>query len=359
MAHRIEDTDGLFVVREPAWHGLGTVLDHTPSREEAQQIAHPWEPVDETLYRQVVTVHAHDKDCWINVEGPASQPPSLVCGLEEGPSTHFEAIEGFVGKARSDIGTLLGVTSDTYQSIRNAEMYDIAEALEKSFGDAPSPVLYETGGSLMGGKKVWLLIRLAEPLKVKGDPYGDTIMYYALQNAHDGLGSFRGQATGTRIVCDNTSQMADLDARARGTEFVFRHTRNVQERIEQAKQALAGWREGIETWNQLAEHYVTLPVSEQGRELFLEQFVPMPAANVISDRVRNNIEEARAHIRKILVSPTCEGIQHTPWGLLQASVEYSQHVRRANTKETLFKRAYLDRSSLVESARDLALEVVG
>ncbi len=48
---------------------------------------------------------------------------------------------------------------------------------------------------------VWVLVRLKEPLMVKGDKRGETIPYFALQNSHDGVGAFRGQATMTRIVC--------------------------------------------------------------------------------------------------------------------------------------------------------------
>ena len=39
MSHNITSTDNLFVVREPAWHGLGTVLDEYPTRAEAQKLA--------------------------------------------------------------------------------------------------------------------------------------------------------------------------------------------------------------------------------------------------------------------------------------------------------------------------------
>src|SRR5699024_236789 len=109
-------------------------------------------------------------------------------------------------------------------------------------------VMVESGGSLKGGRLVWLLLRLKDPLVIEGDPRGATMAYYALQNSHDVSGAFRGQATSTRIVCANTSQMADMDARARGTECVFRHTRNVADRIEQARTALAGWRNALDDW---------------------------------------------------------------------------------------------------------------
>jgi phage/plasmid-like protein (TIGR03299 family) len=329
MSHNITDRDGVFSVREPMWHGLGTVLDEYPTREEAQKIAHPWEPVPEPLFRRVITVEKGE------------------------PVETFEEIEGRVAIVRDDTNEVIGTASDGVGDaiVKNSTMYDIAEALQ---GGSPDTVKFETVGSLFGGRKVWLLLRFDEPLILKGDPNGTTIPYYALQNSHDGSGAFRGQATMTRIVCDNTSRMADLDAEGRGTEFVFRHTKSIHDRIEEAKEALAGWREDIVAWQRLNDLLLTVKVTKKQRELFVTEFVPMPVGKVISDRVVTNIEEARKAIRDILAGPTCEGVDLTAYGLVQAAVEYGQHVRRANTAETRFKRAYLDRDRLAADAVDLA-----
>jgi hypothetical protein len=151
--------------------------------------------------------------------------------------------------------------------------------------------------------------------------------------------------------------MADLEAKARGTEFTFRHSKNIGERIEEAKAALAGWREGIEAWRRQSEHLLTVKVRPDQRELFIAEFVPMPIEGLVSDRVVTNVNEARAAIRSILAGPTSEGINDTAYGLVQAAVEYSQHYRKAQSKESRFKRAYLDRDRLTVDAVELAQEV--
>ena len=332
MTHNITKRDNVFSVRDAGWHGLAKVWDDYPTREEAQQFAHNWEPVTEPLFRRVPVVTA---------DGTLSE--------------EYIEVQGYNLKVRSDNGDDLGVTTDTYEPVLNSTLYDIAEAIE---GNDPKSVRYETGGSLKGGRKVWLLLRLAEPILIKGDPNGATIPYYALQNAHDGSGAFRGQALNTRIICDNTAQAADYESQARGTEFVFAHTKNIQQRIEEAKIALAGWRHSIKEWKQLSEHFVDLAVTDEQVAAFLDQFIPLPAANIVSERVRNNIEVARGDFLGVLNGPTCEGIDRTVYGLVQASIEYSQHYRRANTAETRFKRAYLDRSELTASAVKLAQEAV-
>ena len=338
MAHEIQSTDGVFAVRQPMWHGLGNVLDDYPTIAEAKQIAHPWEPEVEPVYRRVERVLVDE-----------STNPALPY-----TDVSFEEITDHKAIVRSDTGRLLDVQSDTYEPVLNQTMYDIAEAIE---GEAKGSVMLETGGSLSGGRKVWLLVRLRDPLQVNGDPHGTTVPYFALQNAHDGSGAFRGQATMTRIVCANTSQVADMDARARGTEFVFHHTKSVHDRIEDAKQALAGWRESIGVWQEMSDHLNTLRVGMEQREAFIEEFIAMPPPHVASARVRNNVEEARAQMRSILDGPTCEGIGHTAHGLVAASVEYLNHYRRARSEETRFKRVYLSRNQIVTDATEIALKV--
>ena len=334
--HEITSTDTMFSVRQMPWHGLGTVLSDYPSRDEAQAIAHPWEPVLEPVYAKVP---------FINEDGQ--------------PDVRFEEIEGEKRSVRSDNGAHLKVVNDTLGLVTNSEMYDIAEAVAGLGGD----VRYETGGTLRGGRQVWLLLRLDEPLVLKGDPNGATLQYFALQNSHDGSGSFRGQAINTRIVCANTSRMADMSAKASGTEIVFRHTKNVKDRIEEAKQALAMWRVSVDEWKVFNEHLLTMRVTDAQREEFIERFVPAPEAAIVSKRVMTNIENARGDLRTIFASATSEGVKNTAYGLVQGAVEYSQWFRSTRGQndqdraENLFRRSFLDRDRLVQSAARMAQDV--
>ena len=337
MAHNITATDSLFTVREPAWHGLGTVLPEYPTRKEAQKLAHNWEPVTSPLYRKEITVSDEGEICESFVE----------------VDTHHEI-------TRSDNHGFLGVTTSTTSIVTNDEMYDIAEAVQGTAGD----VKFETGGSLKGGAKVWLLLKLDEPLLLKGDPETATKMYYALQNSHDGNGSFRGQAIATRIVCDNTAQMADLDASQSGCEFMFRHTSSIQARIEDAKEALRGWRDSVLNYNMQMEHLSSIRVTPEQVELFRNTLIPVPNLKIVSDRVLANVEQARSDFDLVLVGQTSELIRDTSYGLLQGAIEYGQHYRgtRAKTElgriENRFQRAYLDRFEYTSSAVEI-LDLIG
>lgn len=332
MAHNITERDGMFTVRQPAWHKLGHVLSEYPTRAEAQAIAHPWEPVLEPIFSQ--------------------EPGISFTGELE---TNYLEIPGYKRVRRDDDGSTIGVVSDTYTPVLNEELYDIAEAIE---GESKGTVQFETGGSLKGGAKVWLMLRLREPLRIAGDSETMTIPYFALQNSHDGSGSLRGQATMTRIVCDNTAKMADLDAKSRGTEFRFSHTATISTRIEQAKDALAGWKNNLEEYNRMMNHLSSERVYDFQVHQFMEKFIPMPNAVANpSERVITNVERSRAQWLETHNSVTGDGIRGTRYGLLQTSIEYLQHVRRANTEESRFRRAYLDTNVLVQDATRIAQAV--
>lgn len=333
MGHGITDSDNLFMTHRPGWHGLGHVFENYPTRREAQAIAHPWEPVTEDIYST-----------------------ELITDELGNLQQDYRPVEGYKLNRRSDNGAALGVVSDKYQVVSNDELWDIAEALESEDPD----VMYETGGSLMGGAKVWLLLKLKEPLTIPGDPNGATIPYYSLQNSHDGMGSLRGQATMTRIVCANTAQAADIDAKARGTEFVFRHSKNVRERIDQAKQALVAWKEGLTHLQDRYEHLLSLPVDKAATDQFRDKFLGRPPHGMATDRVWDNFYRDSAAWDSVLHSETCEALEGTAYGLVQASIEYAEHHRtargskRMTAEESRFRRHFLERSELTRNAVRLA-----
>jgi phage/plasmid-like protein (TIGR03299 family) len=327
MSHEITQSDGMFTVRQAAWHGLGVVFDDYPTRAEAQALAHPWEPVGVPVYRSRAE-------------------------LGEDGTVHeqYEEVPGYKANVRSDNQDILGVVTEAYTNVLNSELWDVAEALEKSGGD----VMFETGGSLRGGAQVWALVRLQEPLKIKGDIRGETIPYYALQNSHDGSGAFRGQATMTRIVCANTARVADMDAQARGTQFTFRHSKNVSARIEQARDALAGWRESLTNWQAQSEQLIQQKIEPLAAGAFLEKFIPMPPENLISERVKKNIENDRSKWLESFNSVTGEGLKDSSYGLVQASIEFLNWHRKANNAESRFRRTFLTQDGMIARSVELA-----
>lgn len=352
MPAGLTPTDGMFTTRESAWHHLGVVFEDYPTRAQAQATAHPWEPLREDVYRHL-PIYKTDPDTGEVLRDKKGEP--IQTRRNGAPAFESVKMEGWYANVRSDNGFELGVVNESYVTVTNSELWDIAEALEQ---DKRGDVMFETGGSLRGGKQVWALVRLREPLVIRGDKHGATIPYFALQNSHDGTGAFRGQATMTRIVCMNTAMAADMDARARGTEFTFKHTKSVHDRVDQAQQALGGWRQAVEDWQVQCEELIKVKVTAEGVKSFLENFIPKPLPHLISEKVAANVDADRAAWMASYNSVTTTGshIEGTAYGLVQASTEYANWARGARSAESRFRRTFLSRDKLTADSVVLALE---
>lgn len=173
--------------REKPWHGLGTQVEEAPTSADALRLA----GLDWTVQRK----------------------PIQVCGGRK--------VDNFFANVRSSDGAVLGVVSDRYQVVQNAEAFAFTDALIGGEGQ----VHYETAGSLMGGRKIWLLAKLPDT-EIVGDK---TEPYLCFSNTHDGSGAIRVCMTPIRVVCNNTLNIA-LNGAKRA--WSVRHTGDIQAKPE-------------------------------------------------------------------------------------------------------------------------------
>lgn len=324
--------DSGFFVREPAWHGMGTVLADYPGSwdEAAKQAGLDWEPVRQPLYSR-----------------------ELV-GMNEDGTPAYEYVEDpdHTRLTRSDNGGKLAIASSTYEIIPNGAMGELVEAILGT----DSGVKYNTAGSLYNGKKVWALAEIGDPCRIGKDP-SLTQRYIALMNAHDGTAALQALATNVRIVCANTWKAADMDGARSGHSFRFHHKANWRAHLDEARDAIAYGRKQSDEIIAEMEALTTIRVTKRQMELFVTEFVPMPPAQIISDRVVTNIETARQAVRNIMGSATCEGINGTVYGLVQAAGEYLDHVRTYKSRSSYVNRTLLAPEPMKAKAKTLAIAI--
>lgn len=314
-----------FVVRKPAWHGEGTVLAEYPGREQAMALAgHDWDVIEMRSFTEYTN----------EALAAAGQPVNL-----DGKG-RYKVDVGFVSHVRSDTLGLLHKASTSFERIQNRVGYDLAEIiLDQGF-------LYETGGTMDGGKQNYLTLLLPEPFYITGDESA-VLPYVGVAWNHDGSGALKIRGTSVRQVCQNTVSASEAEATRLGTGFTFKHTKNVHDRIEEAKQAIRGIREGYDVYREAMEALGTIEVTPDQRDLFVSHIIGdrdgiVSRSPVATDRVKNNVERERAKINSLFFGPTIPTAHVlTGYGLHLAGVEYFDHLRNSKGHDSYVKRTLL------------------
>lgn len=332
-----------FFVREPAWHGMGVVLDDYPDRETAMKLAgHDWD---------VVVVDG--------IRVPIANEILAAAGFpinEDGIGV-LRKVEGWKAHLRSDTLELLHISRNSFERIPNSVAYDVAEILfDQGFR-------YEAGITLDGGKTCAITLALDEPITIAGD---DSVVlpFGCLSWAHDGSASLKVRSGTIRQVCANTVSASEAEGRKLGTDFTFRHTKNVMERIEDAKQAIRGVREGLDVYREVAEELAAITVTEQQKAWFISTIVGdrdgcVSRGTNVSDRVRRNVEVERIKITRLFDGPTIpEAHRNTAYGLFLAGGEYFDHLRNYRSRDSYVRRTLLSHSAEKASLRKTVYETL-
>ena len=321
------NVESMFSVRQMPWHREGIIVEDYPGDwDQARKLAGlDWDPITTEVY--------------------------ALTDLNANGTPRYEPINGWKCIARSDDGAVLSLNRDTYTVISHGEMGEIVEAVL-----AQPNVQWETAGVLDGGRAVWCLALLDEPISLPGDA-SPTLPYLAITNRHDGTGSCALRATAVRIVCANTFRAAELEGERTGATFSFIHKSSWRNRIEEARQAVTGARREMRRYTELAAELLAIPITPRQRNLFITEFIPMPPQGLVTDRVARNVDEARTALRLLFDSTTNEQIAGTAYGLVQAAGEYLDHVRTARSWETRLNRTLIRPEPLKHRALSLVREI--
>lgn len=304
MPHELDRlTDGtgaMFSVRDTPWHREGTVLTEAPTLEDALRLGGLGFEVE---VRPLFT--------------PLEQVPGIFTYKRAGNAC---------ATVRTDRDSVLGIVSERYQPLQNRDAFGVLEPLL----DAGLASL-ETGGSLRGGRDVWMLVRFHVDSPVVREVFADEVIPFGLiSNNHAGQRKVVVQESPIRVVCANTLSLA-LEGRSRA--LGVRHTASVEAKTVEAAQQL--WSGLIERYEMAARQYQALKQYHLDTALFrrLVQDVaaPMPAALERADLTPRQ-EGARVRVlarRERLAQLWTEGAGHTgnhsAWEALNGAIQSLDH----------------------------------
>lgn len=292
MAANVET---MFYTREKPWHGLGTRVEVAPTSADALKMAGlDWEVLQESIYTD-----AGDK------------------------------IAGYKANVRSTDKKVLGVVTDRYKVIQNAEAFEFTDTL---LGNG---VRYETAGSLAEGKKVWLLARLPREYIIGGERISP---YLVFSNTHDGSGAVKVAVTPIRVVCNNTLNLA-LDTAKRSWSMV--HTGDIKGKIQEAKDTLFMAEEYMDNLGREFERLRKVQMTDEQVKEHIELLLPLEK-NATLTQLRNTKKLREDMSSRYFDAPDLQNVGNNAYRFINAVSDFATHAdplrRTANYNENLFAR---------------------
>ena len=268
--------ESMMYVREKPWHGLGTRVEEAPNSADALRMAGlDWNVVQRNIQ---------------------------VCGGAK--------IQNYKANVRDSDGAVLGVVSDRYKIVQNAEAFEFTDSLIG--GD----VRYETAGSLNGGRKIWLLAKLPET-EIVGDK---TEPYLCFTNTHDGSGAIRVCMTPIRVVCNNTLNLA-LGTAKRAWSVC--HTGDMQSKMHEARACLGMARAYMDELSQTADRLANTTVTRDKLMEILDEMFPVTEDS--TDREKQNIQKLKDEYMVCYFAKDILKFRGTAWGAVNAMSDMISH----------------------------------
>lgn len=273
------------------WHGLGTAVAEAPTSAEAIKLAGlDWKVESNPIFDQ-----------------------------------NQNEIPGFKANTRDTDNKVLGIVTDRYQIVQNSQAFDFTDSL---IGEGCT---YETAGSLLGGKKIFLLARMPER-KILGDAVDP---YICFTNNHNGTGAIQACMTPIRVVCNNTLNLALSQA---SRKWSTRHVGDMQSKLAEAKHTLGLANQYMDNLAITAERLANIKVSDAEIVKLLDELFPVNEED--SDRKKSNIAEAKNQFMVCMMAPDILKFKNTAWGVINAASDWMSHTAPKRASETYQERNF-------------------
>jgi len=260
---------------------------------------------------------------------------------------------------RTDTDQVLGLVGKDYKVVQNTDAFSFFDSIVGGDG-----IMYETAGTLgNAGERIFITAKLPDYIKVGSDYLIEK--YIFLTTSRDGSGSITAAFTPTRIVCNNTLNMA---LRNCTNTIKIRHTDSAQDRLKEAHKVM-----GIsnmlssvleEVFNQWAKVRIT---DSEVKKLI--QLAMVPNKEVLRNIQTNNLDGLSSCFNNICdtcyeyaqVNPTqqTDTTKGTLFGFYNTISGYFQNVRNYKSDEAKFKSIMYGTGLLrTQAAFDLCTDFV-
>lgn len=294
MAHELESVNGQTAfasLREPAWHGLGTVFQEEVKTSEMLSLAHL-------------------NDWNVRLEDVATPE-----GFNSDKNYSFVTRTNPFDRTQNDI---LGVVGERYVPLQNEDLFSFGDNLLDGGGR------WETAGSIKSGRVVFGSIALTDSIVLDPNGRADKIDNYLLINtSHDGSIAIQASITPVRVVCANTLNLA-LSAvngkRDVKQTFKIRHTQTAEGKIAVAREALGLAHKYIDEFSAMANAMIETEISKAQFDKIVELAYPTPKDETKKASMTKHNGKVDL-LQGIYVGDYNNTISGTAWGAFNALTE--------------------------------------
>ena len=306
MAANVET---MFYTRTKPWHGLGTMVEKAPTSEAALELAGlDWQVVQKKLM----------------TDG----------GIE---------VPGFKANLRETDNQVLGVVSDRYKVVQNADAFSFTDAL---LGEG---VTYETAGSLQNGRRTWILAKLPTRYIISGD---EITPYLVFMNSHDGSGSIKAAMTPIRVVCQNTLNLALSTAKRC---WSTNHVGDIKGKMEDARYTLLYADQYMAELGRTIDQMNQQKLSDRQVMEYIDSLFPI-LPNPSEQQVKNMLRMKEDMKARYFDAPDLQHVGKNAYRFINAVSDFATHAKplreRSGYRENLFART-VDGNAMIDRAYEL------
>ena len=325
MAHEIEIIDGRAQVlgRELWWHELNEPLGRN---------------ADWTDVERLVPVLTQEVD---------KVPMGDLIDPNEGWKVHADEYAIVRPADGQIIKTGIG---ERYAVVQAHEFYTWGSEVMEILGRHGEEAGLVSAVSIRGGRQYAFVFEQDE-VEVNGVAYRG---YMNLLGSHDGSMTNSLRPSSVITVCANTYQMNLGQAAA----FTFRHTTNVDERMEQALTILRETQSAKSAFEDTIRDLTVVRIMPRQFDLLLDGMFPVED---VAARTKVQHDLAREAVRSLFDAPLNNGVQHTGWAFVQAVNSYenwNSPIRKAKGLGTATTRAVRQFDALAKAAQPLTNKAV-
>ena len=217
----------------------------------------------------------------------------------------------FKANIRESDNALLGVVSDAYHIMQNADAFDFVNNL------SDDGFVFDRAGQFRDGKSIWLMGKLPD-VSILGDKVENNIVFV---NSHDGTSGVKVMMTPVRLICYN---MLNLAMRRAERMWAAKHTKGIYNKIDEAKYTLGLAQKYITALDEVADYLASESILDVQIEKVLDLMFPVDP-NTDSQRKINNVSILKSNFFACYNEADIAKFRGTVWGAINAMADLVDH----------------------------------